>query len=87
MPEDEQHVEFTAMLRSGNMFKKFNIHGPFRTTIRQNACLWLIRCTRCALLAQSAKYQIGPCADVDSRQDAGALRQLGTKQRVQRLTL
>ena len=75
------------MLRSGNILKKFNNYGPFRTTIRQNASLWLIGCTRCALLAHSAEYPIGSCADADSRQDAEALRRLGTKQRFQQLTL
>ena len=58
----------------------YGVDRQFRTTIGQNARLWLTLCTRCALLVQPAKCPIGRCADADSRLDAGALRRRGTNQ-------
>src|ERR1700730_14217183 len=72
------YVNVAARLHLLEIILYFGDDASFRTTIWQKASLWLIRCTRCALLVQSAGCAIGPSADADSRQDAGALRRSGT---------
>jgi hypothetical protein len=77
-PSFRTYVDVAARLHLSEITLYFGDDASFRTTIWQKASLWLIRCTRCALLVQSAGCAIGPSADADSRQDAGALRRSGT---------